>query len=481
VEQTPPSGKRRSLKVVAGVATLGSLLFGYDTGVISGALPYMQLPRAQGGLDLGPAQEGMIGGVLLIGAAFGAILGGHLSDKRGRRHGILVMAGVFLFAALGQALAPNLYVMYCFRFALGLAVGGASATVPVYLAETAPKSKRGTMVAVDQLMIVTGQLLAFAANAVIANTVHDTTAWRDMLALCSIPAVFLWIGMSRMPESARWLAARGDFAAAIGSLKRVRRIGTDGIAREMGHLVDASAEAANLPRSGWGCLRVRWIRHVVLVGVGIAVLQQTTGINTIMYYAPKILMATGRGGTASITAQVANGVISVIASACGLWLVARLPRRRMLIGGQAGIIVSLTVLALVFWTGVQPHLLANGDPDPNSPPALGASYAVLGAMMLFLLFNQGLQAPANWVLLSEIFPMSIRGFGMGLAVFCLWVANAVITGVFPVMIAALGGGPTFAIFAGINVLTIVFSIIFVPETQHMSLEELERYFRKRYS
>ncbi|MDR1635252.1 MAG: sugar porter family MFS transporter [Bifidobacteriaceae bacterium] len=481
VARTPPSGKPRSLKVIAGAATLGSLLFGYDTGVISGALPYMEQSRSRGGLGIDPAQEGLVGGVLLFGAAFGAVLGGRLSDRLGRRRGILTMAVVFLFAALGQALAPGLHIMLVFRFALGLAVGGASTTVPVYLSETAPKARRGTMVAVDQLMIVTGQMLAFTANAVIANTMHEPTAWRPMLALCSVPAVFLWIGMRRMPESARWQAAKGDLIGAIGSLKEVRRAGDGGIVQELADLVKARSDAAGLPRNGWRCLRVRWIRHVVLVGVGIAVLQQTTGINTVMYYAPKILMATGAGGIASITAQVANGVVSVIGSACGLWLVGRMPRRRMLITGQIGITFSLTVIALVFWTSVQPHLLAGGDPNPANPPSAAGSYGVLAAMMLFLLFNQGLQAPANWVLLSEIFPMSIRGFGMGLAVLCLWVANAVITAVFPIMIANLGGGATFAIFAGVNVATIVFSIVFVPETQHLSLEELECRLKRRYS
>ena len=167
VDKTPPSGKHRGVVAIAAVATLGSLLFGYDTGVISGALPYMYMPDGASGLALTSLEEGGISGVLLIGAAVGALIGGLLSDKYGRRHNITLLAILFFFGACGNAFSPNVWIMYIFRFILGFAVGGASATVPVYLAETAPKRIRGSIVALDQLMIVTGQLLAFTINAII--------------------------------------------------------------------------------------------------------------------------------------------------------------------------------------------------------------------------------------------------------------------------------------------------------------------------
>lgn len=169
VDDTPPSGKRRGILAIASVATLGSLLFGYDTGVISGALPYMYMPYGAKGLQLSSFEEGAVGGTLLIGAALGALIGARLSDRHGRRHNITMLAILFLLGALGTALAPNVWVMYVFRVILGFAVGGASATVPVYLAETAPKRVRGSIVAIDQMMIVTGQLLAFAMNAAISK------------------------------------------------------------------------------------------------------------------------------------------------------------------------------------------------------------------------------------------------------------------------------------------------------------------------
>ena len=170
-EKTPPSGPKRGIVALTAVATLGSLLFGYDTGVISGALPYMYMPAGAGGLELTPLEEGAIGGVLTIGAAFGALIGGRLSDKFGRRHNIIMLAILFIIGALGNTFSPNVWIMYIFRLILGLAVGGASATVPVFLAESAPKRIRGSIVAVDQLMIVTGQLLAFSMNAAI-NSAH---------------------------------------------------------------------------------------------------------------------------------------------------------------------------------------------------------------------------------------------------------------------------------------------------------------------
>ena len=284
VEKTPASGPRRGVFAIAAVATLGSLLFGYDTGVISGALPYMHMPFGAHGLGLTSLEAGAISGILLLGAAFGALFGGIMSDRWGRRHNITLLAILFFFGAVGNALSPNVWVMYIFRAVLGFAVGGASATVPVYLAETAPKRIRGAIVAVDQLMIVTGQLLAFSINALIATmrggpeltvtadpsgllpaeyigqtisfdtlalmqasrggtlstaeyheflaqltvTAGNGDTWRYMIVLCSIPAIALWIGIRLMPESSRWYVAKDRLYEAIGALKRVRNEAVDG-------------------------------------------------------------------------------------------------------------------------------------------------------------------------------------------------------------------------------------------------------------
>ncbi|MFC2620548.1 MAG: MFS transporter, partial [Pauljensenia sp.] len=165
MESTPPSGPTRSVKLLAAVATFGSLLFGYDTGVIAGALPYMYMPRVAGGLGINEFEEGLVGGVLAIGAALGAIVGGRFSDRRGRRQGILLLALIFIVGTIGCTLSPNIHLLLVFRFVLGIAVGGASATVPIYLSESAPTRMRGGLVALDQFMIVAGQFLAYSMNA----------------------------------------------------------------------------------------------------------------------------------------------------------------------------------------------------------------------------------------------------------------------------------------------------------------------------
>ena len=527
VEKTPPSGKKRSVKFVALVATLGSLLFGYDTGVISGALPYMQMPKEGSGLALTAVEEGLVGAFLLIGCAFGAFYGGRLSDKYGRRHNILLLAGVFFVGAVGCALAPNLIFLYPARFILGCAVGGASATVPVYLSETAPKRIRGVLVGIDQLMIVTGQLLAFVVNAVIANitggpdvvlkTVRDgTTAtidgvetlleagkmyswdvigkldpalftvdhgngntWRYMLIVCSIPAVALWIGMRMMPESSRWYAANFRFAEAVGALKRVRVEGDD-IAGEVTEMVESKQkETSQETMSLRQIFKIRWLRKLIVIGGLIGIFNQTTGVNTMMYYAPKILQQAGFGTQAAITLTVLTGVASVIGSATGLWLLARFNRRTVLISGTAGLTVMLGMLALIFKFGISPHLDEAGNVLPSMPNYV--PYLVVAAIVMFMLFMQSGNAPATWVIMAELFPSRIRGVAMGFAVLCIWVANAIITFAFPPIMDILGPVVTYTVFTIVNIVALTWMIKVVPETKHSSLEELEVEFEQRYS
>lgn len=466
---TEKPSKQISMKVIAFIATLGGLLFGFDTGVIAGALPFMELPVDEGGLGLTPLTEGLVTSSLLIGAAFGALYGGRLSDRYGRRHNIIMLAVVFLIGALGCALAPNLAVLLPFRVVLGLAVGGASATVPVYLAEVAPKEYRGTLVAVDQLMIVTGQMLAYISNALWANFYGEGDAWRWMLGIASIPAIALWIGMHFMPETARWFASKGEMVKARTSLQQTRPHGH--IDAELDEITALVREEEETVQYRFRDLAVPWVRRIMVIGIGIALLQQLTGVNTIMYYAPTILTETGLGTNTALTATIANGVISVIGSAVGLFLVTRIRRRKLLMTGQAIIVVALAGIALSFlWVT-----------EPGSPESLTRSYLVLGFMLLFLLGQQGAVSPVTWVQLSEIFPLKLRGLGMGSAIFCLWVVNALISFSFPLLVAGIGAAWTFALFVLINVGTLTFSFLMVPETKHMTLEQIEEFFQHEYS
>jgi len=462
-QAVPPDARTRHpdrfLKIATVISTLGGLLFGYDTGVISGALPFMSLPAERGGLGLTPLAEGIVASSLVLGAALGAPLGGRLADRFGRKRVILGLAGVFFAGALGTALAPGVALMVLFRVVLGIAVGGASATVPVFIAELAPTERRGRLVSQNELMIVTGQLLAYTSNTVLAGTVGESGSWRWMLVVATVPAVLLWFGMLFVPESPRWLAEHGRFGEALRSLRRVRA--AEAVDAEFAEIERLVAADAREPRAGRRDLATPWVRRIVVFGVGLAVLTQLTGVNSIMYYAPTILLDTGLGTQAALTATIANGVVAVVAVSAGMWLLGRFGRRPMLLTGQIGVTVSLVLIAgclLVL------------------PDSAARSYLVLASMLIFLLFMQGCVATVFWLMLSEIFPLRLRGFAMGVAVIGTWLANFLVTLLFPPLIAAIGG-VTFLIFAAINVGAFVFYVRRVPETRGRSMEAIEAHFR----
>lgn len=516
VAKTKPSGKKRPLALLALVACFGSLLFGYDTGVIAGALPYMYLPHAGGGLHLNSVEEGMVGGLLAIGAAFGAIIGGRLSDRYGRRHNILMLAIIFIVGTVGCVISPNVWVLYPFRFILGWAVGGASSTVPIYLSETAPKRIRGPLIAMDQFMIVTGQLLAYCMNAWlsaanggphvvlnqaagghpagkaiawddvsslanIANLVASGNGdtWRYMLVLATIPAIALWIGMRMMPESSRWYAANGHYLEAIGALKRVRDDGgKDDVAQEIEEMVEvrrleASQEKWTLTQA-WN---TKWTRKIIVIGCFLGFFDQLTGINTAMYYLPKILHAAGFSSANAIMLNVVTGIASCIGSAIGFLLVGKFMRRHVGIYQETGVSLSLFALAAVFGFGINKHMV-NGEINAATIPTV-LPWLVLVIVSIFVFIKQS--GTVNWILVSEIFPARIRGVAQGLAVGALWIMNAVVTFAFPVMIANLGAAWTYLVFGCINVCALIFYIRVVPETKVYSLEQIEENLEARFS
>ena len=451
---------RRRLILISLIATIGGLLFGYDTGVVNGALLYMGRD-----LRLTPADEGLITAALLLGAALGSLLAGRLADRIGRRRTLWLLAGTFVAGAIACALAPDRSALAAFRFLLGLAVGGASVVVPTYLAELAPPEVRGRLVTQNELMIVSGQLLAFAVNALIAHTWGEShTVWRWMLGVAAAPGIVLGIGAVFLPESPRWLMARAQPAAAEAVLARLRPPGAAAAeARAIAEL--AAAEAASNIR-GWAALRISWVRAILLVGIGIGIVQQVTGVNSIMYYGTQILSRAGLGIQGALVANVLNGVVSVLATFLGIALVGRTGRRPMLVTGLIGTTASLLLLGIV-------SLLF--QPSPS------LAYLVLGAMSLFLCFQQGFVSPVTWLLLSEIFPLKVRGLGMGAATLVLWAANFVVAFSFPQLVAAFGVSSTFFGFVVVGILAVAFSFRYVPETGGRSLEAIEELLQRRYS
>lgn len=444
----------RRLGQVATVATLGGLLFGYDTGVINGAIQPMS---AELGLD--SSHIGVVTSSLLAGAAFGALTIGKMADAMGRRVTILFLAALFFFGSIACAIAPGLGILIIGRVLLGLAVGGASTVVPVFLAELAPYEIRGSLSGRNEMMIVVGQLAAFVVNAILGNVWgHHDHIWRVMLAVCAIPAIFLFIGMLRMPESPRWLLTKGRKEEAFAILATIRS--EERAAAEVRDIERTLAsEETMVSPSVSSMLKDKWIVRILFVGVALAVFQQLTGINSIMYYGSIVLEEAGFAANAALIANIAPGVIAVIGAFIALWMMEKINRRTTVITGYSLVtIFHLLIGSSAFWlpedAAIRPWVL------------LVLIVGFVGSMQTFL-------NVATWVLLSEIFPQQIRAFGMGFAVFCLWTVNAIVAYVFPVALEAVGLNNTFFGFAAINAVAVLVMIKFLPETRGKSLEEVE--------
>ena len=407
-----PGPHSRRLGLVATIATFGGLLFGYDTGVINGALGPL---RSQMGLNA--ATEGFVTAIILVGAAIGAVLGGRINDRVGRKTTILGLAVVFAIGTFGCVLAPHWTVLAAFRFILGLAVGGASATVPIYLAEIAPTERRGSIVTRNELAIVSGQFAAFVVNAIIYNIwgakllnpdgsyqlddlglpiYVNPGLWRWMLLVAVLPAFALFIGMLRMPESPRWLIEHGRRDEAFAVMRQVRD--PERAEAEIAAVMAVVAEESSVAKmSGMDALRVKWIRRVIIIGIGVAMVQQLTGINSIMYYGTVLLEESGFGSNTAIIANTANGVVAVLGCVVGMLIMNKVDRRKMLIFGFIG---TTTAHILI---GLSALLIPDGHP---MKPVM-----ILIFVVLFVFIMQGTQGPLAWLILSEIFPLKFRGFG----------------------------------------------------------------------
>ncbi len=451
---------RRLIFITVLVATMGALAFGYDTGIIAGALPFMTVPADQGGLGLNAYTEGLVTAALIVGAAFGSLAAGYLADRHGRRTTLRLLSILFVVGALGTAVAPSVELMVVARFVLGLAVGGGSATVPVFIAEIAGPKRRGRLVSRNELMIVSGQLLAYVLSALLAWQVHDNGIWRYMLAIAMVPGILLFAGTFLLPTSPRWLAAKGRIEEAEAVLERLRDTPEE-VKREVQEMREAEEQAKHRPPLR-ELLAQGWVVKLLLLGIGLGFVAQFTGVNAFMYYTPIILKSTGMGTSAALTATIGNGVVSVIATLLGIWAIGRAGRRTLLLIGL--VIVVLAQLALgsvLLWL----------------PQNLTQSYLALACILVFLLFMQMCIAPVYWLLMSELFPNQVRGLLTGVAVAVQWLCNATVAFSFPVALEAIGNY-TFYVFAAINLGSLVFVFCCLPETRGKSLEEIERHLKK---
>jgi sugar porter (SP) family MFS transporter len=445
--------KRRFVNIAAAITATGGLLFGYDTGVISGALLFIRQDFA----PLSPFVEGIIVSTLLVGAVVGALSGGPLSDRVGRRPTALLAAVIFGLGALAVALAPSVAFIVFGRFLLGLGVGLASMIVPLYIAEIAPAERRGALVSLNQLMITIGILLSYIVGVIFT----PIEGWRYMFGVALIPALILGIGMFMLPESPRWLFEHGQIAKARTVLSRSRSPEeVDQEFREMEEIKELEEEQA---RVSYKELLAPYVRPALIIGIGLAIFQQITGINTVIYYAPTILQNVGfsEGGAIAATA-VGVGLVNVGFTILAVRIIDRAGRRPLLIIGLIGMIISLALLGLVFALGA------------TSGAAGLLATVCLGLYIASFAISLG---PVFWLMISEIYPLRIRGTAMSVASIANWGSNWLVALTFPVLLAAFGGAGSFWLFAGLGIVAWFFVYFRVPETKGRSLEEIEASFR----
>jgi MFS transporter, SP family, major inositol transporter len=284
--------------------------------------------------------------------------------------------------------------------------------------------------------------------------------WRYMLAISAIPAIFLFFGMLKVPESPRWLVSKGKNGDALRILQLIRD--EKQAKSELSQIKDAIAAESNLGKASVKDMSVPWMRRIVFIGIGVAVVSQVTGVNSIMYYGTEILRDAGFQTSAALIGNTVNGVISVLATLVGIWLLDKVGRRPMMLTGLIGTTSALLLI------GILSFMLEGSAALP---------YVMLTLTVTFLAFMQGAIGPVLWVTLSEIFPLRLRGFGMGISVFFLWITNFLIGLSFPIMLDKVGLSGTFLAFAAIGIVSLIFIFKYLPETKGRSLEEIEEYFR----
>ena len=433
-------------------AALGGLLFGYDTGVISGALIFI---RTQFGLST--LQQELVVSVVLIGAAVGALSGGRLADVFGRRLTLLITALIFVVGALVCAASPSLAMLAIGRLIVGLGIGLATGTVPIYISEVSPPQTRGWQVSLFQLAITIGILAAYLVDYVFSGS----SRWRWMLGIAFVPGAILGLGMLRMPESPRWLAERGQSHLARRVLARIR--GTENIESEWLEIQKTLAEAEE--RGHFSDLFNPSVRMALVIGIGLAIFQQVTGINTVIYYAPLIVQSAGIStASGAILATAGIGLVNVMMTIVAMWLIDYAGRRPLLLIGIAGMILSLGVLGFVF-------LMPTGG--------VLAWLAVVTLMVYVASFAISL-GPIFWLLIAEIYPLKVRGIAEGSAAGVNWAFNFLVSITFLTLVEVLGPSLTFWVYALLAIASWLFSYYLVPETKGRTLEEIELSFRRRH-
>ena len=447
------SHAKRNVYVTAAIAGFAGLLFGYDTGIIAGALLTIESD-----FSLGSFEAGMVVGAVPVGAVFGAWFASSRADRLGRKKLILVSAAVFIIGALGSAIAGGVGLLVIARVVIGLAIGVASAIPPVHISEVAPPDIRGGLVTFFQLAVTIGILVAYLVGLAFTDV---NEGWRWMLGLGAVPALVMALGVLRLPESPRWLVMQGDTEGAREALSTIRTGGGEAINAEVTEIQGG----LDTEESGsWRDLLQPVVKAALVVGIGLAILQQITGINTVIYYAPTIIQQAGiNSDSSAILAALGVGVVNVLMTVVALRLLDRAGRRTLLFIGVSGMSFSLFLLGAAFL---------------GSTGTVTSVIAILSLMLFVSSFAISL-GPIFWLLNAEIYPLNVRGKAASAGTMTNWFFNFLVSLTFLPLIDLLTQSGAFWFYGLIGLVTLWFCWRFVPETKGRSLEQITAVFQRR--
>ncbi len=438
---------KRYLYFITFVAALGSLLFGFETGVINGTIFYV----AQY-FGLSPAMKGFVVSVALIGCVIGALFIGKPADLYGRRYILRYMALFFLVSMLMTGLATHLWIFIIGRFIGGIAVGGASVVTPMYISEVAPPKLRGRLVATAQFAIVLGILVSFFSNFIIDSLGENENKWRWMFLFGVIPSAIFFVLLFFIQRSPRWLVKTGRLEEAKKAILRVNnnQSGPDELIKEIQDSLD------NEVLTHYSVLFHKPYLKLVLIGIGVGMFNQLSGINIVNYYSTDIFREAGFSGESAFYQTVLIGITNLVFTIVGMSLIDKFGRKFLLYAGGIGMPVFLGLFSWAYLSGN-----TNG-------------YILLISMLGFIAFFAASQGTVIWVILSEMFPTNIRARGSAIGSFSHWFFNSLISWVFPVVVASIGTGYAFLFFCIATILSLVFYRFALVETKGKSLEEIEK-------
>lgn len=439
----------RLVILIAVIAALGGLLFGYDTGVIGVAL--LGLGRE---FALDDTLKQLVTGGIIFGALFGCLGTGPVSDRFGRRRAIVLVAVVFAVGSLLSAMAGNVTMLILSRILLGLSAGSSTQIIPVYIAEVAPPEHRGKLVVLFQFMVVFGISVAYFTGFALGE--H----WRWMFGLGVVPALILLAGMAVLPESPRWLLMKEREAEAEQVLNRVR--GNPAQARA--EIEEIREVAFKQPEGSWRDLFNPWVRPALIVGASISMFSQITGNNALIYYAPTILTKAGFSDEMAVLATGASTLLVVVMTVIGSWLVDKVGRRRYLLWMIPGSIVALALMGYLF--------------QGAGPSTDAQRYLAVACLAAYLMLNCGGFGVCIWLINAEVYPLFVRGKGASVGAFSHWFFDLLVTLSTLSLVTWLGIAHTFWLYTGISIISLVFIYRCVPETRGRSLESIEHALRE---